>query len=328
MGAIGRRRFLIAAGGLLVGAVAQAQRAEKLVRVASLSLFSPDLDAHLAAVMTERLAALGWVEGQTVEYEAHYANNQPDRLPALASELLAAHASVIFAGGDLPTLALKKAGGRTPIVFAAVTDPVALGVVQSLARPGGNITGVSYIGSVEIQGKRLELLKEALPEARRVAILATNHRMLDVLVASQKAAADRLGIETTVHKVTTAGELQSAFAAMDTERIQAALVFPGQLLWKERALIGQLSLQHGIPCVAGVSEYADAGCLIAYAPDVAGQVARAAELMDKILRGASPAEIPVERPNLVTLVVSMKTAGALGLTLPSSILLRADRVIE
>jgi putative ABC transport system substrate-binding protein len=323
-----RRTFLVATAALLATPFARAQKTGKKAQVGALSLFTPELDAHLRAALKNRMAALGWVEDQTVVYTLRYANNQPARLPGLASELLDSPVSVIFAGGDLPTQTLKKAGGKTPVVFAAVNNPVEQGLIASLARPGGTITGIATLSAVGMVGKRLELLKETLPGASRVGVLVTKHRLLDAFLAEQAAAAKSLGLDTTVYNVASAADIEAAFASMVTAKIRAGLVGPGQLLWKERKLIGTLSKQHAIPLVAGSDQYARAGCLIAYAPSYVAQVERAAEMIDKILRGASPADIPVELPDRFTLVVSATAARALGITIPPSILLRADRVIE
>jgi len=321
-----RRKFLAATAALAATPFARAQPLK--AQVGALSLFSPEIDAHLSKALEDRMSALGWIKGQTVTYMPRYAHNQPARLPALASELFASPVSVIFAGGDLPTQALKKAGGKTPVVFAVVNNPVEQGLVESLARPGGTITGIATLSAVGMVGKRLELLKEAVPGTTRVGILANKHRLLDAFVAAQADAAKKLGLRTTVYEVNSAPEIEAAFVSMVTAKIRVGLVGLGQLLWKERKLLGTLSKQHAIPLIAGSEKYAEAGCLLAYSPSYVAQVERAAEMIDKILRGASPADIPVELPDRFHLVVSTSVARALDITMPSSILLRADKVIE
>jgi len=321
-----RRTFLAATAALLATRFARAQPTKAQVGV--LSLFTPEVDAHLRKAFENRMTALGWIEGQTITYTFRYANNQPARLPELASELFESPVSVIFAGGSLPTQALKKAGGKTPVVFAVVSQPVELGLIESLARPGGTMTGIANLSAVAMVGKRLELLKEAVAGMTHVGILGNKHRLFDAFVAAQAEAAKSLGLSTTVYQVNSAPEIEAAFASMMTAKIQAGLVGLGQLLWKERKLIGALSKQHAIPLIAGSEKYAEAGCLIAYAPSYVAQVERAAEIIDKILRGARPADIPVELPDRFTLVVSATAARALGVTIPQSILLRADQVIE
>jgi putative ABC transport system substrate-binding protein len=308
-----RRTFLIATASLLGAPFVRAQQSNKKAQVGVLSLFRPEIDAHLVKPFKNRLAALGWIEGETVEYTFRYAMNQPAQLPALAAELFASPVSVIFAGGDLPTQTLKKADAKTPVVFAVVNHPVEQGLVESLARPGGTFTGVSTLSAVRMAGKRLELLKEALPGTTRVGILANKHRLFEAFVAAQAEAAK---------------SIEAALASMVTAEIQAGFIGPGQLLWKERKLIGTLSAQQKIPFVAGTSEYARAGCLVAYAPSNVAQVERAAEMVDKILRGASPADIPVELPDRFDLVVSAKVARDLGISIPPSVLLRATEIIE
>jgi putative ABC transport system substrate-binding protein len=323
-----RRTFLIATASLLGAPFVRAQQSNKKAQVGVLSLFRPEIDAHLVKPFKNRLAALGWIEGETVEYTFRYAMNQPAQLPALAAELFASPVSVIFAGGDLPTQTLKKADAKTPVVFAVVNHPVEQGLVESLARPGGTFTGVSTLSAVRMAGKRLELLKEALPGTTRVGILANKHRLFEAFVAAQAEAAKSMGLSTTVYEVNSASEIEAALASMVTAEIQAGFIGPGQLLWKERKLIGTLSAQQKIPFVAGTSEYARAGCLVAYAPSNVAQVERAAEMVDKILRGASPADIPVELPDRFDLVVSAKVARDLGISIPPSVLLRATEIIE
>jgi len=321
-----RRTFLATAAALVAAPFARAQTTKAQVGV--LSLYTPEVDAHLLKAFKSRLAALGWIEGQTISYTLRYANNQPARLPELASGLFDSPVSVIFAGGDLPTQALKKAGGKTPVVFAVVNIPVEQGLVESLARPGGTITGIATLGAVALAGKRLELLKEAVPGKTRVGVLVNKHRFLNAFAAAQAEAAKNLGLRTTVYQVNSAAEIEAAVASMVTAKIRVGLVGIGQLLWKERELIGTLSQRHKIPFIAGAVEYARAGCLVAYSPSAVAQVERAAEMIDKILRGASPADIPVELPDRFNFVVSTKAARELGISIPPSILLRATRIIE
>ena len=323
-----RRTFLAATAALAAAPLARAQQTGNKAQVGALSLYTPDVDAHLVKAFKNRLAALGWNEGQTISYTLQYANNQPVRLPELAAELFKSPVSVIFAGGDLPTQALKKAGGKTPVVFAVVNIPVEQGLVESLARPGGTITGVATLGAVALAGKRLELLKEAVPGTTQVGVLVNKHRFLDAFAAAQAEAAKSIGLSTTVYEVNSASEIEAAVASMVTSQISVGLVGIGQLLWKERELIGTLSKKHRIPFVAGAVEYARAGCLVAYSPSAVAQVERAAEMIDKILRGASPADIPVELPHRFNLVVSLKVARELGVSIPPSLLLRATKIIE
>ena len=323
-----RRTFLATTAALVAAPFARAQQAGNRAQVGVLSLYTPEVDAHLLKAFNNRLAALGWIEGQTVSYALRYANNQPARLPELATELLGSSISVIFAGGDLPTQALKKAGGKTPVVFAVVNIPVEQGLVESLARPGGTITGIATLGAVALAGKRLELLMETIPGTTHVGVLVNKHRFLDAFLAAQAEAAKNLGLSTTVYEVNSAPEIEAAVVSMVNAKIRVGLVGIGQLLWKERKSIGTLSKQHKIPFVAGAVEYARAGCLVAYSPSAVAQVERAAEMIDKILRGASPADIPVELPESFNLVVSAKVARELGISIPPSILLRATRIIE
>ncbi len=323
-----RRTFLIATAGLLGAPLVRAQQSNKKAQVGVLSLFRPEIDAHFVQPFKNRLAVLGWIEGQTVEYTFRYANNQPAKLPALAAELFASPVSVIFAGGDLPTQTLKQAGGKTPVVFAVVNTPVEQGFVESLARPGGTITGIATLSAVEMVGKRLELLKEVVPGTTRVGVLANKNRVFGAFVAAQADAAKKLGLSTMVYEVSSAPDIEVALASMVTAKIQVGYVGTGQLLWKERKLLGALSKQHAIPLIAGSEKYAETGCLLAFAPSYVAQVERAAEMIDKILRGASPADIPVELPESFNLVVSAKVARELGISIPPSILLRATRIIE
>ena len=325
-----RRTFLAAAAALLATPYAGAQQPGNKTQVGALSLYTPEIDAHLAKALKQRLAALGWIEGQTITYTFRYANNQPARLPELASELFESPVSVIFAGGDLPTQALKKAGGKTPVVFAVVNNPVEQGIVESLARPGGTITGMATLGAVAapLATKRLELLKEAVPGTMHVGVLMNRTRFFDAFVATLAEAAKSLGLGTTIYEVNSAADIEGAFASMATANTQTGFVGQGQLLWKERKLIGALAKQHKIAFVGSGVEYAEVGCLLAYNVSYVAQVERAAEMIDKILRGASPADIPVELPDRFNLVVSARVARDLGIAIPPSILLRATRIIE
>lgn len=323
-----RRTFLAASAALAAAPFARAQQTGHRPQVGVLSLYTPEVDAHLWKALKDRMTALGWIEGRTVAYTLRRANNQPARLPELAAELAQSSVSVIFAGGDLPTQALIKAGGKTPVVFAAVNDPVKMGYVESYARPGGRITGLAATTVEHLVGKRLEFLREVVPGTTHVGILVNKHRGLDAFLAAQAEAAKQLELSTVIYEVNSASEIEAAFASMVTSKIRAGAIGTGQLLFKERNLIGTLSKQHAIPFVANSEKYVEAGCLISYTGSYVAQVERAAEMIDKILRGASPADIPVESSREFNLVVSLKAARDLNISVPQSVLLRATRIIE
>ena len=277
----------------------------------------------------EGLRELGWVEGKNIVIDYRFAEGRFDRLPALAAELVRLKPTVIVAGPTPPAVAAKNATGTIPIVMWGVADPVLVGLIASLGRPGGNITGVSFAFGADVYSKELQLLKEAVPTVRRVAVLSNSANPGHVpALSSVKAAAQSLGVSLQVLEVRARDEFGSAFATMAKQRAEAVLVVPDSLFGIYSAELADLAAKNRLPSMFGVRSNVEAGGLMSYGSNIAYQNRRAAEYVDKILRGAKPAELPVEQPTKFELVINLKTAKALGLTIPPALLLRADQVIE
>ena len=280
------------------------------------------------AAFRQEFRKLGYVEGKNVAFEARFAGGKLERLPVLAQELVRLDVAVIVTSGTAAALEAKRATGKIPIVMATGTDQVSMGLVVSLARPGGNVTGVSSIAT-ELTGKRLELLREVLPRMSRLAVLwhtenipsATAIRDLEAAARSSKVALQNLGVKTMK-------EIAGAFSAAAQERAEAVFVIATPSFFSERQRIAELALKHRLPTMHGPSEYVEAGGLISFAPSYSDLFRRAAVYVDKILKGAKPGDLPIEEPTKFELVINLKTAKALGLSIPKAVLLRADRVIE
>jgi putative ABC transport system substrate-binding protein len=275
------------------------------------------------------LRELGWVEGKTILIETRWADGRPERLPALAAELVRLKVDVIMSGTTAVTLVCKNATQTIPIVMATGGDPVELGLVASLARPGGNITGVAYSVGSETFGKQLELLKELLPRLRRVAVLANaNNPGQLTAVKHVTGTAESLDMQIQALRVREPADLDGAFAAMAKERAGALLVVADSFFGFHRKRLHDLAAKHRLPTMYGLREHAETGGLMSYSADIRDNFRLAATYVDKILKGASPAHLPVQQPTMFELVINSRTAKALGLTVPRSLLLRADHVIE
>lgn len=328
----GSRRFVVA---LCVLAAPLAGRAQappgKMVRIGYLSMGSAT-GTYTAPVEAFRqgLSELGWVEGRNIVIEYRYAEGRLERLPGLAQELVRLGVEVIAASPTPSVMAARDATRTIPIVGMGLTEPVALGIVADLARPGGNITGVTYSVDAEIFGKQLELLKEMVPKAQRVAALANpaGSAAHPLTLAKVEAAARSLALQLRVHEARGPGEFDAAFAAIAKDRPDALLVFGDSMFFLHRERLAGLALENRLPSMSTQSQWVEAGGLIAYGPRLPDLWRRAASYVDKILRGAKPAQLPIEQPTSFDLVVNRKTAKAIGLDLPRSVLLRADRVIE
>ena len=332
-----RRAFLGAvAGGLLAAPLAaEAQQRGKAPRIGLLSPGSPS-DAGrspsnlavLFAAFREGLRELGYVEGQNIEIESRWAEGNYDRLPGLAADLVRLKVAVIVTYGTPASQAAKRATATIPIVMAAIIDPLASGLVASLARPGENLTGQSMM-SPDLVEKQLEILKEVVPKVSRAALL---HNPANPGNAPQvrhaQDAARALGVRLQLLGARGPSEIDSAFAAMTNEQAGAVIVLVDAMLQDNRARITDLAARHRLPAVYGLSEYTEAGGLLAYGPNRLDMFRHAATYVDKILKGVKPGDLPVERPNKFALVLNLKTARALGLTIPPSLLARADQVIE
>jgi putative tryptophan/tyrosine transport system substrate-binding protein len=274
------------------------------------------------------LRELGYVEGQTIRLEYRFADYHWDRLPSLAAELVQLNPDVIVAATTPGALAAKQATTTIPIVVAASEDLVALGIAASLARPGGNITGQN-LRDPELAGKRLELLKEAVPTLTQVAVLVdTANRAHDRIPGHIAAEAQALGVQLQRVEVGDVRTFDRAFATIASSGAEALMLIESSMFNEHRHSILEFARTHRLPTVCGVRTYAEAGCLIAYAPDILEMFRRAAVFVDKILKGTKPGDLPVEQPAKFELVINLKTAKALGLTIPPTLLMLADEVIR
>jgi putative ABC transport system substrate-binding protein len=328
-----RRRFIeVIAGGLLTAPlVAEAQQAAKIARIGYLAS-NLAANPHLAEAFRQGLRDLGYVEGRNIVIEYRSAEGKPERFPALAAELVALKVDVIvLAGGTLAALAAKQATRTIPIVFPAAADAVTSGLVTSLARPGGNVTGLSFLGP-EIIGKRLEQLKQAVPGVSRVAVLwqpgALGERTDKDILKEAEVAALALGVRPQFVEARGPGDFDRAFSDMTKARAGALTVWSTPMFLSERRRLVDLAVKNRLPAVYPWREFVDAGGLMSYGPNQADMFRRAATYVDKILKGAKPGDLPVEQPTKFELVLNLKTAKALGLTIPQSVLGRADQVIE
>jgi putative ABC transport system substrate-binding protein len=268
------------------------------------------------------------VEGKNIALEVRWAEQKPERLPDLAAELVRLRCDVIVATSTAGTLALKQATRTTPIVMTLVSDPVAAGAVASLARPGGNITGLSLMHP-DLAGKRLQLLTEVVPRPSRVAVLWNpSDPNSPPLLRATEAAARSLGVQLQLREARSATEIESAFSAMTSDRVRALIVLPGSLFLDQRKQLVTLAAKRRLAAMYPAREFPDAGGLMAYGPNFPDILRRAATYVDKILKGAKPADLPVEQPTKFELVINLKTARALGLTFPRSVLSMADEVIQ
>jgi putative ABC transport system substrate-binding protein len=330
-----RRAFIgTLAGALLaVPLAAEAQSAAKVARIGYLatgSLESPELRASLDA-FRQGLREHGYVEGQNIVIEYRPADGKIERLPRLATELARLKVDLIVAGATPAARAAQHATTTIPVVAVAMGDPVRDGLVASLARPGGNITGSTFLGP-ELVPKRLELLKEALPKVSRVAALwhpgAFGERTSEDMLKGTEAAARTLGVRLQLVEVRRPDELDRAFSTMTRERFDALIVFPSPMLFGERRRVFALVAKSRLPSMFNNRESVELGGLISYGVSITDLNRRAAIYVDKILRGAKPVDLPVEQPTKFELVINLKTAKALGLTIPPSLLQRADEVIQ
>ena len=306
--------------------VARAQQSKKLPTIGVLGAATPLSWRHWVAAFVQRLGELGWSEGRTVAIEYRWTEGQTERFPEIATEFAQMNVDVIVtaANGVLPA---KRATSTIPIVFVVANDPVGTGLVESLARPGGNATGLS-IQSSDLAGKRLELLREVTPGLRRLAILTNVDYAGAVLEAGEvQDAAHALGLEVVILEIRRAEDIAPA---LDKLRGRAqGLYLPSEaIVFTNRALIATLAQDVRLVTTAVVRDYVEAGILLSYGPNYTALFRRTAEYVDKILRGTKPGDIPVEQPIKFDLVINLKTAKALGLTIPKSFLVRADEVIE
>jgi putative ABC transport system substrate-binding protein len=323
-----RRQLLVGSGAALFLAAARVNAQSRIYRMGFLSAQSPAAIAHLQMSLFTELRKLGYTEGQNLIVERRFAEGRLERLPALARELVALKPDVIFAGASQAALAAARATSTIPIVFVAVSDPVGLGIVKSLARPGTNATGLSA-QNIEVHSKRLQLLKEVFPSASRVTVL---HNPLNVverqMLAVLKEASGSLNIELRILEIRSEQEFDVAFKTLDSQRPDVLYVLESPFTFLHRARIVELVNARRLHAVYGLHDYVHAGGLMAYAFPLLDHYRTGAEFVAKVLKGAKPADLPVEQPTRFELIINLKTAKVQDVTFPPAILTRADRVIE
>ena len=323
----------ITAAALLLTALAaplpaDAQGAGKLVRIGRLSPLSAETDSPNLEAFRKGLRELGWVEGKTFTIEGRFADGRSERLPELAAELVRRRVDVILTGSNPGALAAKKATATIPIVMVTTGDPVGAGLVTSLARPGGNVTGVTALGQM-LNAKRLELIKEAVAGVTRVAVLTNPRSIYTAPFLREKEGMSRsLGLQLPILEARDPGGFEKAFAALATERAGALMVQTDAMFITHRRRIVELAARSRVPTIYGDREFVDAGGLMFYGATLANLYHDAASYADRILKGARPADLPVEQPTKLELVINLKAAKALGLTIPPSVLGRADHLVE
>jgi putative ABC transport system substrate-binding protein len=305
---------------------AEAQQPKKVPR---LGFLSPTSDDSRVEAFRQGLRELGYVEGQNIAIEYRWADGKFDRLPDLALELVRLKVDVVVAVVTQASLAAKMATGTIPVVMIGVSDPVGSGLVVSLARPGANITGTSSM-TAEIIGKQLELIKETLPKITRVAALwnPANPIFQAIQRRETEVAARALGMQLQFVEARAPDEIDRAFARVAKERMRALLVLNDPVFTAQRKQIADLSAKHRFPTVSGTREYTEVGGLMAYGPSFPDMYRRAAYYVDRILKGTKPADLPVEQPMKFELIINLKTAKQIGLTIPPNVLARADKVIR
>jgi putative ABC transport system substrate-binding protein len=326
---VDRRAFIgTLAGGLLAAPLAaEAQQVAKVWRIGVLSSGSPSAAVARIDAFKQGLRELGYVEGPNLAIEYRWAEGREDRLSALAADLVRLRVDIIVTQGTVATLVARRAKPTMPIVFAVAGDPVAAGLVASLTRPAGTVTGLAVLGA-EMSPKRLELLREMVPGLTRIAALWNpgNSSSVPELKATE-AAARTFGLQLQSVEARDARGLDAAFAAMTKQGAGAVIVLSDSMLFGQRTQIADLAAKNRLPAIAWTGEFID-GLLMVYGPNVADMYRRAATYVDKIFKGAKPADLPVEQPTKFELLINLKTAKALGLMIPPSLLQRADQVIE
>jgi ABC-type uncharacterized transport system substrate-binding protein len=323
-----RREFIAATAGLLVSAPrSSAQGTRRRLGLLAIGDGSGQALNQAELALFDALRSHGWIDGRNLIIDYRF-SQPPDRLPASVADLMALSPDVLVAAAPRATAALKSATTTIPIVFVAVFDPVGLGLVQSLSRPGDNITGLATSAGVAV-AKQIEILRELIHGASKIAILVNPGNPMHGLMLAEEVprTAENLGVALPIVEATTAEELDNAFASAAAQRVDAMIVFGDPLTVVQGPRIIALAAKHSLPAIHLSRQFANGG-LVVYGPDIADLFRRAGGYVDKILKGAKPADLPVEQPTKLELVINMKTAKALGLTVPPSLLVRADEVIE
>ena len=324
-----RRGFIVWVGGAVVAPWAWAQAPQKVARVGILNAGRPEGGAANRAAFVEGMKALGWVERRNLQIDERYANSRLEDLPRLAAELLGAKPDVVFCNGPAPALALKRAGSPVPVVFAAVADPIGIGLAKSLSRPEGNFTGLATLAPEFMLAKQVELLREIVRRASRIAYLTNPGNLVHVQGRDLRLKVAReQGLEVVEVQAKAREDLEPAFAEAARRKADVMYLSGDPLPVEHRYLVAELALRHRLPVMFLFHQHVEAGGLISFGTDVADLNRRAAGHVDRILKGAAPRDLPIEEPTKYMLVINMKTARALGLTIPQSVLIRASRVIE
>jgi putative ABC transport system substrate-binding protein len=307
---------------------AGAQPAPRVYRIGFLGNSTVALEANLVGLLREGLRELGYIEGRNCQIDYRWAEGHYERLPALVAELVDLKVDVIVTAGTPAALAVKKGAPAIPLVMVAVGDPVGTGLVASLARPGGNLTGLVSIAP-DLEGKRLELLREVIPRLAHVAFLANSANPFHALSEKQaKEAARELAVKVRFFDVRAEGEFEPAFGAIAADRPGALIMLADRLFLHHRARIVEFAARHRLPAMYAYRELVEAGGLMSFGPSYPGMHRRAAYFVDRMLMGTRAADLPMEQPSRFELILNLKTAKALGLTIPSAVLLRADEVIQ
>jgi putative ABC transport system substrate-binding protein len=322
------RRALVLAV-VVLGFVApsySAQPESKVRRVGFFMARAPDVS--LDEAFARGLRDAGYREGENIIVESRFANNQAEALPALAAEMARLKLDVIVVAPEQAALAMSKADPKVPLVLATAGDPVGTGLAATLARPGGRVTGLSNIHT-DIIGKHIQLLKQTIPAITRVGFLTNTHNLTKATQLRQaQRAAESLNVELAFEEARGPDDIDRAFTALVEAHPQVLVVAIDPLMFSERGRLAELAMKHRLPAISPFREFADSGGLMAYGGSLVYMFRRSATYVDKILKGAIPAELPIEQPTTFNLVINLKTARALGITIPDSILLRADKVIE
>lgn len=326
-----RREFIALIGAATIGypLAAMPQDRGRIARVGVLwHAANAEEEQPYFRVLTEGLRKLGYVEGRNIILEHRFPNEIPERFKSMATELVSLNVDVLVSSGAVATFALRDATKTIPVVFIFVPDPVGSKLVESFGRPGGNVTGLSHFSS-DLIGKRLQFLKETVPRLSRVGLFVNaNAQITPLYVAVTQAAAAALGLVSQVFGARSLDEVERAFDAMVTASMQAVMINSDGLTFQARSIIAKSAIERRLPLSAYSRDTLEAGALMSYGPDYSELCRRAAVFVDKILKGAKPSELPVEQPTKFELVINMKTAKALGISIPRSLLLSADQVIE
>jgi putative ABC transport system substrate-binding protein len=313
---------------LAVAVIADAQQTKKSPRIGYLTASTPTAQLPSSKALREGLRELGYIEGQNIAIEFRYAEEKPERLPALAAELVRLKVDVIVTGGPTATRTAKETTNTVPIVMSQDNDPVGNGFVASLARPGGNITGLATL-SPELSGKRLELLKEIVPKLNRVAVLGTSTNPGNAHgLKETELAAKAFRVQLQYLDVQDPKDIEIAFREASRERADAVLVLGGPVVLPQRTKVAELAVKNRLPAIYNRPEFVEAGGLVSYSASYTDMSRRAATYVDKILKGAKPADLPVEQPKKFELVINLKAAKQIGLTIPPNVLARADKIIK